>query len=89
MLTIFETVCAFVILAACFNRGPLQFSTYCKAGMLIGGLGLLGQAFRNIVFITTGYSFTDADLPVWALKDIGLCVVGVSFWKYTLELKKK
>ena len=39
------------------------------AGLLIGAVGLMWQAFRNVWFLVTGESMTDNDWPMWYLKD--------------------
>jgi hypothetical protein len=46
-----------------------------KWGAIIACFGLLGQVLRNIQFLVTGHSPHDAELPLWMLKDLGLCVM--------------
>ena len=49
-----------------------------RIGLWIGAVGLFGQAFRNFLFLTTGQSPTDNDLPIWVLKDMGYWVIAVT-----------
>ena len=44
-------------------------------GAIIACFGLVGQVLRNIQYLATGVSPSDADLPFWMLKDFGLCVM--------------
>ena len=46
-----------------------------KWGAIIACFGLVGQVLRNIQFLVTGYSPHDAEIPLWMLKDLGLCVM--------------
>ena len=54
-------------------------SVMLKAGMVITIAGLVGQIGRNIYFLSTGVSPSDADLPLWALKDIGITWLALVF----------
>jgi hypothetical protein len=54
-------------------------STALKMGMVITIAGLAGQIGRNIYFLSTGDSPSDADLPLWALKDIGITWLALVF----------
>lgn len=49
-----------------------------KLGLIIVAFGLMWQAWRNIVFLSTGHSPRDIDSPFWALKDIGFFIICVS-----------
>ena len=49
-----------------------------KAGLIVVAFGLMWQAWRNIVFLTTGHSQSDSDSPFWALKDIGFFLICIS-----------
>ena len=46
-----------------------------RIGIIVGAIGSLSQAGRNLQFMLTGTSPTDADLPLWAMKDIGLTII--------------
>ncbi len=46
-----------------------------KWGAIIACFGLIGQVLRNIQFLVTGYSPHDTELPLWMLKDFGLCMM--------------
>ena len=49
-----------------------------KLGLVIVAFGLMWQAWRNIVFLTTGHSPSDTESPFWALKDLGFFIICIS-----------
>ena len=49
-----------------------------KLGLVVVAFGLMWQAWRNIVFLTTGHAQSDADSPFWALKDLGFFIICIS-----------
>ena len=53
----------------------VERSWWLRTGIGLFGLGVLFQAYRNLQFLVTGVSPTDADLPLWSLKDIGGAMV--------------
>jgi hypothetical protein len=55
----------------------VERSWWLRTGIGLFGLGVLFQAFRNLQFLVTGVSPTDAQLPLWALKDIGGTMVAL------------
>lgn len=59
---------------------------YLRTGVGVFSVGLLMQLFRNAQFLYSGLSPTDADLPLWALKDIGGFMVA-SWFAYMLILR--
>lgn len=78
-ITAIDVLGAFIISLSVFNPKLNHFSNCFKAGLVFLMLGLIGQAFRNVEFLLTGISLTDASLPVWAFKDIGVTLVAVSW----------
>lgn len=59
----------------------LQVNWIFKAGLWVSGIGLLGQAYRNGIFLYEGYSPVDNELPLWVLKDVGIWIIAGSFFK--------
>ena len=55
----------------------VERSWWLRTGIGFFGLGVLFQAYRNLQFLVTGVSPTDAQLPLWALKDIGGTMVAL------------
>jgi len=79
IITAIDILGAFIISMSVFNPKLNHFSKCFKAGLVFLMLGLVGQAFRNVMFLVTGNSPTDASLPIWAFKDIGVTLVAVSW----------
>lgn len=79
LITCVDVLGTVIIALSIFNPKLEHFSTCFKAGLVFLMLGLLSQAMRNIMYITTGHSPTDSDLPLWAFKDIGVTFVAVSW----------
>lgn len=46
-----------------------------RVGAMLAAFGLLGQVLRNFEYLLTGNSLSDAQLPLWMLKDLGLCLM--------------
>jgi hypothetical protein len=67
-----------VLIAKGLHDGAERYETMMKVAFVICLLGLLGQAFRNSVFLLTGESPSDVDMPLWALKDIGIALAFVA-----------
>jgi hypothetical protein len=44
---------------------------FLRTGIGLFSVGLMGQLLRNVIFLYTGVSPTDADWPLYALKDLG------------------
>ena len=49
-----------------------------QTAIVLMGLGLLGQAVRSYIALTTGHAPTDAELPLWYMKDLGI-VLWISY----------
>ena len=76
-----------IILMLVLHKRMRVFPVSHKVGLWLGATGLLGQAYRNLIFLTAGNSPSDNELPFWVLKDAGYWVVllGVVF----LIIKKR
>jgi hypothetical protein len=80
-VTVIDLVAAGWIIAALFTPRLQTMPKWHRVGLLVGCVGLLVQALRNIQFLTTGVSATDSELPLWALKDLGYGLIAFhSIW---------
>lgn len=66
---------AFILYALTFDSRVLKFPVSHKIGLWVAAVGLLGQALRNAIFLATGESPSDNDLPLWVLKDAGYWII--------------
>lgn len=79
--TAVDFVAAFWILGALFTDRLQRLPRWHLMGLSVGALGLLFQAMRNIQFLMTGISPSDANLPIWFLKDMGYALIAFhSIW---------
>ena len=72
LITFFDVLGAIAITIALLKKSHGHYSLVMRASFIVLTLGLIAQAFRNILFLATGQSPSDSDLPLWALKDIGI-----------------
>ena len=50
-----------------------------KVSLLIMMAGLIGQFARSYIALSTGLAPTDAEIPFWFLKDLGIGLMGVYY----------
>ena len=50
-----------------------------KVALLVMMSGLLGQFARSYIALSTGIAPTDAQIPFWFLKDLGIGTLGVYY----------
>jgi hypothetical protein len=79
LLTIINLSASLAICWYSLSGRVKSYTLIYRIFMVIGLIGLVGQAFRNIVFLSTGTSLSDATLPLWAFKDIGLAGIGFCY----------
>jgi hypothetical protein len=79
IVTLMDIIGAIIISLTIFNPALKHYSAGLKAGFILAMMGLIGQALRNMYYIATGHSPTDASLPIWAFKDVGIFLVAF-FW---------
>ena len=87
ILTLFEIPAAIIIFVGALNERMRLYPVWHKLGMMLASLGLMAQGIRKTQFLLTGHSPTDADLPLWALKDVGIALVAW-FYFYQAVYKK-
>jgi hypothetical protein len=73
--TVVNLITAFWIMGALFTDRLQRLPKWHMMGLSIGALGLIFQALRNIQFLLTGESPSDAELPIWFLKDMGYALI--------------
>lgn len=88
--TFIDVVAAVAIFISMDTDHARRYGKLNQIGRWTLSFGLLAQAGRNVEFLITGVSPTDADLPLWFLKDLGvfLIVAYVLISKFK-ELKEK
>lgn len=79
VLTVTNLTAAVIIFAGALSERMRLYPSWHKVGLMIAGLGLVAQALRNIQFLATGISPSDADMPLWALKDAGISLVAFGY----------
>jgi hypothetical protein len=84
----FDIVGAVILGMAVFHPNLEHFTKGFKLGLVLAMLGLLGQAFRNYVYLSTGMSPTDAEVPLWAFKDLGISVFAMSWLWFKIKKVK-
>jgi hypothetical protein len=75
LLTVSTIVAALIVFFGALNERMRLYPAWHKVGLIMASFGLVAQALRNIHFLMTGVSPTDADLPLWALKDLGIAII--------------
>lgn len=80
VILVLDPIAAFILIAVTTSSRTLKISSaWPRLGMLVTASGLLGQAARNLVFVLTGHSPSDLEMPFWVLKDIGLVILALHF----------
>ena len=63
----------FILMMALAMRGRfVKKHILGQTAIVVMGLGLLGQAVRSYIALTTGHAPTDAEMPLWYMKDLGI-----------------
>lgn len=78
-LTIVDLTAAAIISAAALSPRMQLYPSWHKLGMLVACIGLIAQAYRNMVFLTTGQMQNDMNVPLWAFKDCGISLVAFGY----------
>lgn len=75
LMTVIDLTAAAIVFVGALNERMRLYPAWHKVGLILASCGLLAQGMRNIQFIATGVSPSDADLPLWALKDLGIALI--------------
>jgi hypothetical protein len=81
-LTFFNTLAVIIIFCGLCSERLRTFPSWHKVSMVLILAGLLSQIFRNITYLMTGESPSDATLPIWAFKDVGIDII--AFYYFTI-----
>lgn len=57
-----------------------------KVSLIVMMAGLTGQFARSFIALSTGYAPTDAEIPFWYLKDIGIALMGVYYLLKSMKI---
>ena len=87
VMTVTNVIGAVMLLIGLFADELENISKFYKAAFIFGATGLMWQAFRNGVYLLTGESLSDTELPFWYLKDLGWVVIGFYF-AYLMKTKE-
>jgi hypothetical protein len=79
LLTLSNLGASLILFAGALSERMRLFPTWHKVGLVIAAFGLLAQGLRNIQFLVTGVSPSDTDVPLWALKDIGIAIIAYCY----------
>jgi hypothetical protein len=86
-ITVMDLAAALIIFAGALSDRMRLYPAWHKVGLIVAMLGLLVQAFRNIQFLSTGVSPSDADMPLWVLKDAGIATIAFTYLIYGVRHK--
>jgi hypothetical protein len=84
-LTIVDTIGMIIIFCGLCSERLRTFPMWHKVGMILIIVGMLDQICRNVSFFMTGISPSDAALPIWAFKDIGVDLIAMTYAVIALE----
>ena len=79
LATLIDIFAAFILMVGMNVDHGKQYDGFHRLGKWVLAFGLIAQAGRNVQFILTGHSPTDAELPLWILKDIGVFIIA-AYW---------
>jgi hypothetical protein len=70
---IFNPIGAIIIILALFSDRKMTVAPkWHRVGLMTIACGLIGQTYRSGVALLTGFQPTDAEMPFWVFKDIGI-----------------
>lgn len=73
-----DTIIAFIVLVIILSEKRLPYNDgYYKGFLTLMVIGLMGQAARSYVAVSTGVAPTDGEMAFWVFKDYALCVYAV------------
>ena len=75
IITIIDLSAAAIIFIGALSERMRLYPVWHKIGLITAVVGLVCQSIRNLQFIFTGHSPSDADMPLWVLKDAGIAII--------------
>ena len=80
-------IAALIIIVALFSDRKMEVAPrWHRVGLMIVATGLIGQTYRSAIALFTGFQPTDAQMPFWVFKDVGITVL--AFYYLYLFYKK-
>ena len=79
LVTFIDLTAAVIIFCGALSERMRLYPAWHKIGLIVAVVGLVCQAFRNVQFIYTGVSPSDADAPLWILKDLGIAIIAYCY----------
>ena len=79
LVTFIDLTTAVIIFCGALSERMRLYPAWHKVGLIVAVVGLVCQAFRNVQFIYTGVSPSDADAPLWILKDLGIAIIAYCY----------
>lgn len=77
--TILDLTAASIVFIGALSERMRLYPVWHKVGLIVATMGLVAQAFRNIHFLMTGESPSDADMPLWVMKDAGIAIIAYTY----------
>lgn len=87
LATAIDLVAGVVIFWGMDGKHGQHYGSFHRFAKWILASGLLAQAARNVQFLLTGHSPSDAELPLWFLKDLGVFLI-VVYWAFCYYQQK-
>lgn len=75
LITIMDLSAAAIIFTGALSERMRLYPVWHKVGLITAVVGLVCQSIRNLQFVFTGHSPSDADMPLWVLKDAGIAII--------------
>jgi hypothetical protein len=79
VVTFIDITAAIIIFCGALSERMRLYPAWHKIGLMVAVGGLAAQAFRNIQFLITGVSPSDASAPLWVLKDAGIAIIAYCY----------
>ena len=79
LVTFIDLTTAVIIFCGALSERMRLYTAWHQVGLIVAVVGLVCQAFRNVQFIYTGVSPSDADAPLWILKDLGIAIIAYCY----------
>lgn len=80
LLTIADLSAALIIFFGALSERMRLYPTWHKIGLITACAGLAAQGYRNVYYLMTGISPSDVELPLWVLKDLGICIIAFTYF---------
>ena len=84
-----DPLAAIIIIAALLIDRQIEVvSKWQRVGLTITACGLIGQTYRSCYAIFMNYQPTDAEMPFWVFKDVGIVTLAL-YYAYLICKKSK